>query len=233
MYVAETSLKRPQRFLNETEVRALELLPTSVQKELRWHIYRRHFESHPLLRFAVSVNTGMAETLVQGAVHFRFLQKSDDLFTPGASCNHAYRLARGVMNYVQDPCTSMVSKGSELEVPERSWLCEAALWTLWVHVGKCSAVEECQIFEVHADALLKSLRSHRIVSHVVSAFAKVFRDCVEAAKPPSQEYPSDVFVPNTEIASIVMSTKWPGFRLACTSWTWSRKRSAIKRLSKV
>jgi len=41
---------------------------------------------------------------------------------------------------------------------EGSWLCEAALWTEWVHVGTVEAVSPCSIMVVDAQKLMQAAK---------------------------------------------------------------------------
>ena len=50
--------------------------------------------------------------------------------------------ASGFMINEQDLMSSTVREKTAVFVGEDNWLCEAALWTHWVHVGRAEAMSE-------------------------------------------------------------------------------------------
>merc|ERR1719284_2224495 len=79
------------------------------------------------------------------------LQQGDDLFQPGDECSRAFFFSHGHLHYSQDPDTSVVAIVTGQRVKESSWLCEAALWMQWIHVGRAQAIEHCRLLTLDSD----------------------------------------------------------------------------------
>ena len=64
----------------------------------------------------------------------------------------------GDMEYSQDPSSSIVLVNNRVCADVRTWLCEAALWTCWFHVGTAQASGLCQVLVVDAATTLKVIK---------------------------------------------------------------------------
>merc|ERR1712203_740413 len=91
-------------------------------------------------------------------VTFKNLRSKDDLFVPGTQAAEAFVLMEGAFDYIQECGSSPVDVDTTVEVIAGQWLCEAALWCEWRHVGRVEAVTACQVLAVHAGELLRILK---------------------------------------------------------------------------
>merc|ERR1712050_37767 len=62
--------------------------------------------------------------------------------------------------------------GTVVHVDE--WASEAALWTLWIHLGDLEASTECQIITIESQAFSAAVKVHTILMPKVSAYAQKF-----------------------------------------------------------
>ena len=64
-------------------------------------------------------------------------------------------------SFLQHPEVSFVEKFQEQDVEEDTWLCEAVLWTRWVHVGSCKSKCDSQVVLIQANLLADVVSRHR------------------------------------------------------------------------
>merc|ERR1711972_1094254 len=86
---------------------------------------------------------------------FVFLSPQDVLFEAKAGAENAYFLVSKRLKYSKISMLSMSGDVVTRTVDHSTWLCEATLWSEWVHVGACEAVTSCQLLAVTPRALLE------------------------------------------------------------------------------
>lgn len=197
-------IKQRER-ITESDVSALSLLSTSLRAEVRFQMFKESLCAHPLFNVIMSLTLPTAREVCSNALEFLFSQRGDDIFAAGCSCGSAYYLVEGRVTYVQDPETSAVYAPEHTAVSAGKWLCEAALWTKWIHVGTAFVDEFAQVMSLDAEETIKSLRKHRLVEDVIQSYARIFHERLKRAKPPSANWPTDLEVDNTEFGNIVVS----------------------------
>jgi len=136
-------------------------------------------------------------SLCEAAVSLAFVPNRDVVFMPGALAEQAYYVMRGRLRYTQVPESSMVLQDMQTEVQQGVWLCEAALWTDWEHVGMLEARVSCQLLSVNATGLLRVLQRHATVSAMTKSYGRNFHTRLVSARPPHAEWPTDLHVPYT------------------------------------
>jgi len=196
-------IKQRER-LTEGDVSALNYVSSSLRAEVRFQMFKDHLGAHPLLNVASSINLPTTRDICANAVDFHYLQGGDDLFSVASWCICAYYIVTGSVTYIQEPETSPVSQQEATRIVGGTWLCEAALWTNWVHVGSAYANDPSQVMEVDSERLVKSLRKHRLIDTLMQAYAHIFHDHLTKAKPPEANWPSDVSIDNTDFGDIVI-----------------------------
>jgi len=104
-----------------------------------------------------------------------------------------------------DPNTSPAMGFTRDLVKVGSWMCEAALWVHWTHVGRATSVHPCKILVVHAEPLIRNLKKHRLVQQFSRGYSNQFYKCVCASRPPLNKWPTDLFVANTDFSEMVVA----------------------------
>merc|ERR1719210_2537913 len=92
--------------------------------------------------------------LIEVAVRIRFLSIDDELIVGGTFGQEAYHMAAGRLVYTQKPGESNVEHLTTTIVQPGSWLCEAALWSYWLHVGTLQAERRCRLLAIDAEKLI-------------------------------------------------------------------------------
>jgi len=201
--VLQRLTKKPK--LTDKEVPALGYLSSSMRAELRFEMYKEHLMHHPLFRLWTNLSTPTVTELCSDAVDFMFFQESDDIFIAGNACDCAYYIVDGVVRYTQEPESAVVSIPVSDDVCEGLWMCECALWTEWVHVGRAHAKNPCQLLMLPAARVLYVLKKHRLIQEITLDYCTQFHKRVTTAFPPHADWPTDLKVPHTEFPDIVMS----------------------------
>jgi len=193
--------------LQEDEVPALAMLSVALKSALRFNIQRPHLMPHPMFRLWIGLDAQMMQRVCMAAVGFVHLRQNDDLFTAGGATGSAYSLTKGELSYTQHPETSAVSDLESTSVHPGTWLCEAALWTEWIHVGQAEALTSCCVLEIDGVKLAESVSRDMIIMDIATEYCKHFVRRVNAAGPPHAPWPNDLEVPFTDYCDLVFSMK--------------------------
>lgn len=201
------SRSKTRELLVERDVSALALLSTSVRNELRYDIFKPYLLTHPLFRLVSNLSQVTSHNLCMLSVDFLSLQPKDDLFTAGSLGEHMYFVVSGDLRYTQYPPSSPVTFRKKEDVPPESWLCEAALWTMWVHVGTAIAAVTSRLVTINSVSFVQAMKKHGIVEDIIREYSRIFHMRVMQSSPPESEWPNDLHVPMSDFGSIVNSMK--------------------------
>ena len=129
-------------------------------------------------------------------VSAQLLQSSNELIEAGTQCEHVHLMASGFIIYEQDLMSSTVREMTGVFVGEDKWLCEAALWTHWVHVGRAEARPEVHLVTLIPGSVVKCLaKDNRFTREASCAYAAQFQMRIREARPSnSSKWPTDVEV---------------------------------------
>jgi len=191
-------------FFYEGESCMQKLLSNQLFARLRHEVFLPTIVTHPLLRLWNSVHEPTMHRLSVEAFEFRVLQVGDDLFEAGGKANEAYFIIEGELEYTQYPDSSPAVSTVTKTVSQGTWLCEAALWSEWIHVGTAVAKQRTTLALLKAEELWKVSREHAVIKTVVASYGEVFHRKIVGAVPP-EEWPNDLVVPSTSLAQIVIS----------------------------
>jgi len=194
--------------IQEEDVQALQLLSTSLRTTLRFERFKDHLCKHAFFRLWMDMDLGLVRTLCTDAMECIMLRPHDDLFVPGAATDTAYNLLSGEMAYVQEPMTAPVDATRVAAVPLGQWICEAALWAHWVHVGGATARSPCQVLTMSGDTMMTLLAKHSrhaALADVITEYSRAFHRRLRGAHPPTGSWPNDLEVPDTDYSDLVLA----------------------------
>jgi len=201
---AENRLALPEH-LREADVPALALLSATLRAELQMEIVRPHMDSHPLFSLWLSVDEVAMRRLCFEAVHSKHLRSAEELFAAGVDATAAYFLIDGLIGYEHDPFSSQAPGMDIVEVHEGSWICEAALWTKWIHVGKAHAIVECDLLSISAKEFAQNTARSLALEQMAREYGRQYHKRVVNAQPPHAPYPTDLEVCYTDFHDIVVT----------------------------
>ena len=159
--------------LKDTDVPALKLIASSLRAELRFEIFRDHIIRYPLFRIWTNLSLVTAQEFCAECIDFAVPQPSDIFFSSSHLCNDAYFIVNGKIKYTQYPESSVVGVKTETYV-QNQWMCEAALWTKWIHVGDAEALDAVKLVVVPCDRLLETMKKHRVIHQITAEYCKQF-----------------------------------------------------------
>mmetsp|Transcript_74659 Transcript_74659/g.228446 ORF Transcript_74659/g.228446 Transcript_74659/m.228446 type:complete len:998 (-) Transcript_74659:114-3107(-) len=189
--------------LSESEVPALQLLSTALRVQLRFEIQRAALSTHPMLSLWIRLDTPWMQATCAKCVSFVLRMPRDDIFVAGEQAAGAYTVVHGEIAYTQRPENSPVDEEEFSRHSVGEWLCEAALWTHWQHVGSAEAV--CQSTLLLIDpAVLGSCMKMGVVQDIAGQYCDQFHKRAVSAGPPHTPWPNDVHVPFTDYSDLVL-----------------------------
>jgi len=189
--------------LKASQVPVLSLISNSLNVELVRETILPFVLTHHLLESWSFVSAEAVNVFCCEAVGHHFAAQGDDLFLPLHRCEAAFAPLEGTLKYIQMPEWSKVRVAREqlVEVqsqsPNAPWLCEVALWTQWVHVGRCEALTQCTMLKVDAASIENLVSQYPYVYEVTRQYAHDYHERVVNAHPPLADYPTDLCVPFT------------------------------------
>merc|ERR1712079_596830 len=109
----------------------------------------------------------------------------------------------GKLLYTMDPEFTPGLMEMPQNVVEDTWLCEAALWSSWTHVGKLEVERSCQLMTISSYGLIQILPKHPLVGNLTRHYGRMFHLRIPAAVPPHAPWPNDLSVPFTEPSDLL------------------------------
>lgn len=205
---AESRLRRSE-MLQDKDVPALKLISATLFTEMLYSMFKRHLITHPIFRLWDSMDTKVLRKFCSEALSQIFKASHDDVFSAGRPSQEAFYLVSGGVDYTQSPDSSVVQCKSVVGVTAGTWLCEAALWTCWIHVGDAETISPSHLLRIDAEGMVRTFSNHRVVMELTSEYGRHFHKRVVAAKPPHTFWPTDLEVPFTEYDDIVPGMSAP------------------------
>jgi len=138
----EGVLKTKYLHVSLHEVAVLDRLPQNLRLEVMLELYDQYLVVHPFFASMLSRNRNLVQKLAFNCVTDLVLAQGDELFAPGQVCVAMYFVTMGELTYRMDHLDKI-----EI-IKSHQWLCEAVLWTDWVHQGRVVATGECELVAI-------------------------------------------------------------------------------------
>lgn len=213
--------------LAEADVPTLDLLSSTLRSDLHHEIYRKHLLRYPLFQVWEQMDPTAVQYLSRKVSHMVSFAHGDTIFQPGEQATQAFMVVSGTLQYSQHPGTSMAEEPRvETIVGEGQCICEAALWSEWVHVGTLKAVTDCEMLAIRAHEFVAALPNCRKVRDVTVEYGRHYYAAILQARPPKGSWPNDISVPLTEFSDIVLMMD-AGFRRLVSLVALRRRRGSL------
>lgn len=157
----------------------------------------RHLQSHQFFRVLSQVDKLTLEDICCTATFFSVFLAEDAVFVQGEEAEGASFIVHGTVRYTQE---MMQRQSTEQEVGEASWLCWAALWTHWQHVGSAETISSAELLCLRADALLLVVCRHPRLKTFCTEYIDIMHQKITDS---TAVLPSDVAVPSWEFPEVV------------------------------
>jgi len=170
---------------------SLSLIATSLQQELQVELCRPHLLRHDFFLFCHRVDEKCAESLGCVACTQAVLPAGDSLFMTGTVSETTYLILEGAVTYLQTNRKREEEESAEL-VGAMEWMCEPAVWTQWLHVGRADVHAACMILKLDTMKCLNVLTQNPAIWDVASQYGWHFhRLLVEDEWPSDLNHPPD------------------------------------------
>jgi len=196
-------MSKRQVLLSEGEVTALRLLSTSLRSSLLYEARIPHLSSHALFQQWMRIEPGAIRILCEKCVELICFKTEDTVFVAGVPAQFAYVVGRGNLRYTQEPETSLEGSFKVTNTSQGAWICEAALWCHWIHVGKLEVDSPSQLLCVNIDSFVNMLSRFPPVGYLTRSYARAFHVRVVSAKPPFSSWPNDLKIPHTDASDLM------------------------------
>lgn len=191
-----------EQIIREEDVELLKHLPSTILTRLMYETRLPRILKHPLFELWAAMDSEAIMEFCTKAVTEKFCLPRDEVFNPHTACEVAYVVMLGELRYEQSP--EMIRYAAKIDpapiiVPvstdaEDSWICEAALWSHWFHVGTLIADTACQVMVINAVFMWEILDNYREIGAATAGYCINFYNRLVAAIPPHAVYPTDISI---------------------------------------
>lgn len=147
------------------EVILLRHLPQSMYMDLMLELYDQDIMVHPFFMALNQTSTVVMQNIC-GMIEMIALAEGDYLFHWGEAARSMYFVVRGELKYESDGGTPKQRNTGEerhpaTKIKRRGWVCEAVLWTDWVHTGSVQALTDSEVIGLDNEKFQAVLHTHR------------------------------------------------------------------------
>lgn len=159
---AQYVVAEQKRNTPEERIELLGLISEPLRIELHFEIHMPVLSSHPLFKNYGEVCPGFLRQVCHQAVNRIRLSKGDVLFSEGEvdAVPHMFFVVAGSLKYAHSRSECYYS------ICPIQWVCEACLWTPWIHCGSMRARSECALLALEAERVAHiAVQFHAHVSY--------------------------------------------------------------------
>jgi len=193
------------------DITVLPMLSLTLREELMFDLCKQNLRGHELFRLVEQTDTTVLRNISTKAVSFKALLPQDVLFVADIMCDDAYLVSAGSIDYTEQFSSLSlitrvgVSAEDSFVVQQNEWLCWAALWSHWIHVGKAEARSVSEVMVLNSDAVSGCIARSAELRAFFFSYSATFHKRLVAASPGSAGmWPNDVRVPLTDYGEIVL-----------------------------
>lgn len=202
-FMEKMNEKRPVGF---KDVPGIKDLPMKLQMELKSEVVGEHLQRQPLLRVWRIADRNSCHRLCHEAIDHIPFARGDVIFLPGKVATGTYYATRGVLEYEQDPASSLVDEKRTRTVTDLLWVSQAALWSHWQHVGRLEAESVGEVLTINAESFVEAASASSVMKLIISQYGKSYHEQLISAGPASGTgWPDDLEVPFTDYEEIIWS----------------------------
>ena len=205
--LSRMSQKKP---LQISDIQAIPMLSLTLRADLMYELSRRYLRGQPLFRLVEQTDPGVLRNISVKAVSFKALLAQDVLFVHDDPCDEAYVVTSGAIRYEEKfshGCLKVLERQDDaiFDVMPKDWLCWAALWSHWVHVGKAEAVPVSEVIVLNTLAVWECIAHSVELSAFFESYSVTFHQRLVSSSPAkSGMWPNDIQVPLTTHEEIVL-----------------------------
>ena len=204
--VRKAAIKRLSQsdVVGEEQILVVGQISTGLRRELRFDMLGQRLLSLLVFNLWDTLGSSIMMDICFEAATYVSLFCDDHMFEDGFEAKGAPLVFRGELRFVQHPEVSAVEKFQEQDVEEDTWLCEAAFWTRWVHVGSCTSKCDSQVVLIQANLFADVVSRHRRIRDLATAYAVAYHGKLVNC-PHNLSEITDVAVPGTDLEDVIGS----------------------------
>lgn len=184
----EFMLMTKQQQIQEKDVAALKVLSLPLQERLALETHEPILTQHLFFRRWCVKHRTAFQMICHNVLSQMYLSISDCLFSAGAVATSMFFVVDGQCVYSWNPEAllktqqnkDVVGCYNEKSVTAGQFLCEAALWVPWHHVGTLHTTTVCELMLVSAEKFAvisrQNKEAHRMSQNYARAFLKVLNE---------------------------------------------------------
>jgi len=169
---SDTNVKPKMRQVAVTEVELIKHLPKSMYMDVMLELYDQDLEVHPLFLTLSKMSKIVMQKICTNVLEIKNLAEGDVLFHFGESAESMYFVVRGDLLYGHGP----EANGKCTKIRRKQWICEAVLWTPWVHAGSSKALSDSEVIALDNQKFQAVLSQHRADMWIVRKYGAAFVD---------------------------------------------------------
>jgi len=187
-YVEATQRGSSMQKQDQEEEKVLQILPTFMRRKVIEETRSAYLCLNPIFFAVKTSNLKCSERMCCDVLHQVWLAPDEQIFSFGEACNCMYVVGSGKVSYLKysrilarlATRSSMVSLESRNAARndnlcfEGKGLCEAVLWTHWVHRGDCTSSSHASLFKLQASDFQAVVSAFSVVNSVVRIHASLF-----------------------------------------------------------
>mmetsp|Transcript_35344 Transcript_35344/g.82594 ORF Transcript_35344/g.82594 Transcript_35344/m.82594 type:complete len:1032 (+) Transcript_35344:96-3191(+) len=189
--------------LTEEDVAAINVMSVDLKRQLLVRTREKYLLTHALFRTWAQTDSAAMRELCddeKGPLQFHSFKSQDIVFFAGQDAEGARLAVQGKFRYTaetvgEETMSALVSQGD--------WICEAALWSHWIHVGRLEADGSSQMMLLKVGNFIRVLQKFELVAYLTREYGRAYHGRITTSGPPFSDYPSDLHVPNTDASDLV------------------------------
>eukprot|EP00929_Paragymnodinium_shiwhaense_P013825 TRINITY_DN121679_c0_g1_i1.p1 TRINITY_DN121679_c0_g1~~TRINITY_DN121679_c0_g1_i1.p1 ORF type:complete len:1212 (-),score=255.15 TRINITY_DN121679_c0_g1_i1:56-3691(-) len=194
---------RTPKPINFKDVEVFSFLSLELRRDLRVELCMPHLKHQPIWRFWQQIDDYVMRQFCDSGVDFLTKAPGDTLFLAGDRADGAILLTSGEITYTQRPGSAPVRSESTTTVLDGTWLCEAALFCEWLHMGTAEVSALAHVLHVDAAETVKIWRGQRTFKLFAYEYGRIFTKRVNNSAPPGNPFPTDLHIAGCNFADIV------------------------------
>jgi hypothetical protein len=168
-YVEKLSVKQGRR-VQEHNVEMLHALTDGLRRELEYAIKVRHVVDHTLFDFMKNVSNATMIRLAT-AMDRTLMASGDFLYFQNEDARSMYCVVGGHLQFQRE---GIMGHARQMDVGSEDWICEAALWMPWRHLGDLHAFTDCDLIAIDSSKFGEVIKANPHVCLLVARYAKAF-----------------------------------------------------------
>lgn len=142
---------RLAQFVPINNVSLISCLSAPLQAELQYHMYKELFHMTKLLRHLSKNQRNTVHCVAAEALFVEVLAARDSLFVSKTLARGMFSIETGLLQYRKRRSSKDAPRDEGRFLEQGQWLCEAALFTLWAHVGTSRAITDSRTLRIDPD----------------------------------------------------------------------------------